>query len=538
MLKYILLFVVAWSLTSCCNDVDINAELARQALDEYDQPIRPASEGRNPCWNKFANKFIYAPAFDFPIAEGAANYRYTVKVGDETWSFTANEPTAPLTKIWRDVKVGEAELIVEAMDASGAVIDTVGQRTFRRDFPFCPPYNANVRPYRESAVMGLLYVHNMDAVQHWKESQEPLMSYSHNTYPAKIISATIRSELLLAMLVPSYREDALKIAENAAAFLMAQSRKKSDVLAYFPPTYYKDLIVSGKDWNVGKTMMMEACSAANAYLDLYITTGKPIYLEYLLGIPETYEKLQREDGSFPVKVDFVTGEAVNGASAMLHPLISYLDRLHNTLGVRKFEPLRQRCEKWMEEVAIERFDMSGQFEDVTVLGLEPYENLTNCTAAPYASYLLLKKGYTDKEFRNAIDLIRLSEDQFTFWNDIPNKDGIRRLPAPCVFEQYKYRTPVDNSAANVAHAFMSLYEATGDKLALAKAKALVDNITVMQRAGDGHIPTTWDYRKPDHHARRTYWINCTFSSVIVLMRMEALLAKIEAEQEEQEKQEK
>ncbi len=532
MLKYLLLLVAAWSLTSCCDSANIDAELARQALDEYDQPIRPASEGRNPCWNKFANRFIYAPTFDFSTHEGAANYRYTVMVGDESWSFTADVPTAPLTEIWRDVKVGDAKLTVEAMDAAGKVIDTVGCREFRRDCPFCPPYNQNVRPYREAAVMALLYVHNMEAVQHWKGSQEPLMSYSHNTYPAKIVSATIRAELLLASLVPSYREEALQIAENAAAFLMAQSRKKDEPLAYFPPTYYKDLIVSGKDWNVGKTMMMEACSAANAYLDLYITTGKPIYLEYLLGIPETYQKLQREDGSFPVKVDFATGEAVNGASAMLHPLISYLDRLHNTLGVRKYEPLRKRCERWMEEVAIERFDMSGQFEDVSVLGVEPYENLTNCTAAPYASYLLLKSERSDKEFRNAIDLIRLSEDQFTYWNDIPNGDGVRRLATPCVLEQYKYRTPVDNSAANVAHAFMSLYEATGSQLALAKAKALVDNITVMQCAGNGQIPTTWDYRSPKRHQKRTFWINCTFSSVIVLMRMEALLAKIEAEQAE------
>lgn len=530
-LKYTLLVLGSWLVVSCCANVDVDAKLAEQALDEYDQPIRPASEGRNPCWNKFAKKFIYAPVFDFPTVEGASAYRYTVTVGDDSWSFTADVPTAPLTKIWRDVKVGQANLIVEAVDAAGVVVDTVGQREFRRDFPFCPPYNQNVRPYREAALMGLLYVHNMEAVQHWKESQEPLMSYAHNTYPAKIISATIRSELLLASLLPSYRDEAVKIAENAAAFLISQSRKKGEPLAYFPPTYYKNLIVSGEDWNVGKTMMMEACSAANAYLDLYVTTGKPIYLEYLLGIAETYDSMQREDGSFPVKVDFKTGEAVNSASAMLHPLVSYLSRLHNTLGVRKFEPLRERCEKWMEEVAIERFDMSGQFEDVSVLGLEPYENLTNCTAAPYASYLLLKKDYTEREFNNALDLIRLSEDQFTFWNEIPNGDGIRRLPTPCVFEQYKYQTPVDNSAANVAHAFMSLYEATGDKLALAKAKALVDNITVVQRVGDGHIPTTWDYRSPQRHARRTYWINCTFSSVIVLMRMEILMEKIQAEQE-------
>ena len=53
--------------------------LNKQAEAEYLQPVRPASEGRNPCWNKFAKKFMYAPAFDVPSVSRADKYRFTVK---------------------------------------------------------------------------------------------------------------------------------------------------------------------------------------------------------------------------------------------------------------------------------------------------------------------------------------------------------------------------------------------------------------------------------------------------------------------------
>ena len=79
---------------------------------------------------------------------------------------------------------------------------------------------------------------------------------------------------------------------------------------------------------------------------------------------------------------------------MLHPLLNYIQRLRNQYGLTKYDIITEKGEKWMEEVAVETFNMTGQFEDVNVLGLEPYENLTNCTAAPYASYLLNKENVT------------------------------------------------------------------------------------------------------------------------------------------------
>ena len=240
--------------------------LNRQAAEEYLQPIRPASEGRNPCWNKFAKKFIYAPAFDVPVPSDAISYRFTVSNGSENWSFSASRPDASLAPVWNSIPPGPVTLCVEARLICD-MYDTVYTRSFLRDYPFEGPYKEAVRDYREAAIKGALYVHMMPEVQHWIGSDVPDMAYSHNTYPCKIIGATIRNECLIAKELPERRENALAVARSAAAFLIAQSRPADAPLAYFPPTYYLDREASKREWNQGKTMTLEAASAGQAFLD-------------------------------------------------------------------------------------------------------------------------------------------------------------------------------------------------------------------------------------------------------------------------------
>ena len=495
--------------------------LNRQAAEEYLHAVRPASEGRNPCWNKFAKKFIYAPAFDVKGPSDAVSYRFTVSSESGSWSFTDSSPLASLAPVWNSIPPSEVSLCVEARLLGGST-DTVFTRSFIRDFPFEGPYREAVRDYREAAIKGALFVHLMPEVQHWIGSDVPDMAYSHNTYPCKIIGATIRNECLIARELPQRRENALEIARSAAAFLIAMSRPEDAPLAYFPPTYYLDKEASKREWNQGKTMTMEAAAAGQAFLDLYDLTGEKEYFDRAVGIGRTYLRLQREDGSLPIKLDFITGEPVNGVCAMLHPLLRYFVRLE-TYGLNEFEAARLKAERWMDEFALERFDMTGQFEDVNVLGLEPYQNLTNCTAAPYASYLLHKKPLSPGDLENARDLIRFSEDQFVHWAYHKlTEDGFPKKNAPCVHEQYHYEMPVDNSSCNVANALLDYYEVTCDLLSLAKAKALIDNITIQQNALNGQIPTTFEWRETGKDRKRSFWINCSFSSVSTLLRMEGM----------------
>lgn len=510
--------------SGCATVQDKSKRLNAEAAKEYLTPIRPASEGRNPCWNEFCKKFIYAPAFDVKAVEGADNYKFIIKEKDGSgeWSFTSTDPCADLSPIWASVPPSKVDLTVLAIDGKENVLDTAYKRSFLRDFPFEGPYNSNVRPYREAAVMAALYIHKTQGAQKFKETFVPdLDLYSHFTYANKVIGGLISVEAKIAEYVPSLKEEALLIARNAAKFLIDQSRPEGDRLEYFPPTYYGDRVASKNDWNVGRTMTMDACYSGNAFLDLFKVTGDSLYYDRALKIADTFMKIQNEDGSFPIKVYFETGEPVNEVKAMLHPILNYTRRLENEYGVTRYADMSARAAKWMKEVALETFDLTGQFEDVTVEGLKPYQNLTNCTASPYASYIL--RGHPSaEEIEDARDLIRLSEDQFVHWNALPNKDGVRPIATPCVYEQHRYQVPVDNSSCNVANAYLDLYEATGDELAFAKAKALVDNLTVVQDITNGKIPTTFDLRSPERNKRRTYWINCTNASITILLRMAGL----------------
>ncbi|MBQ9138599.1 MAG: AGE family epimerase/isomerase [Alistipes sp.] len=506
-------------LSVACAPKDVNEQLTKQAAEEYLTPVHPGGDGR-PFWNGFASKFIYAPAFDFQAVEGAESYLYTATCEcGKSWSFKADSPQQSLAPIWGSIPQGvNIALKVEGVDSKGVTVGVAGERSFWRDYSFNPPYTGAVRGYREAAILGMLYVHTMPAVQNFVLSSEPDMDYVYFTYPCKIIGAVVQVETLLAKTVPLYRDNALAIARNAAKFLMDSARKPGERLAYFPPTYYKQFMASKFPENQGKTMAMEAASAGEAYLDLYDATGESIYLEQAVGIANTYLTLQNEDGSWHIKYDFATGEPVNDVKAMLHPLLNYLLRLEQQYGKSDYREARLRGEKWMAEHILSSFDMTGQFEDVSVQGLQPYENLTNCTAAPYASYIL-NRGASADEVTTAYELVRFSEDQFVYWDMPLNESGYKKDSTPCVYEQYKYQMPIDNSTCNVANAMLDIYEQTGDMLMRAKAQALIDNITVTQCVNTGKLLTSWRVR---HNVEPSYWINCTYDSVCALLRMEKL----------------
>jgi maltose/maltodextrin transport system substrate-binding protein len=437
------------------------------------------------------------------------------------WSFKSDSPESSLSPIWKDIPVGEVRLDVIALDASGKAIDTVGHREFLRDYPFEGPYNDAVRPYGEAAKMAMVAIHRMSAIQYWLNHTQPDMSYGHNCYPCKTIGSTIRLEVLLARTIEDMAPDAIRIAENAGEFLISQSGAEGTPLAYFPPTYYGKKITTNNVAYENLSMTMEASAAAMAFLDLYDYTGNAKYLKQAEGIARTYQTIQRSDGSFPAKINFNTGESATDASAMLHPLCKFLYRLKSQYGIEKYEAVRLKSEKWMRDVPMKKFEFIGQFEDVKVNGLKPYENLTNCTAAPYAAYLLEKKSPSVQDIRDAEDLLRFSEDQFVIWDQLPNKYGVRRMSTPGVFEQYSYRVPIDCSVYNVASGLLAAYKVTKDKLYLAKAKALVDNITINQNAGTGQIATSWNLYPIEKD--RAFWVNCSMSSIEILLELDETL---------------
>ncbi len=491
-------------------------KINREAQREYLKPVRPGYEGRNPFWNGYSKRFLFAPAFDFLPIKGSQRYRYTLKQGDNTWTFFSDSPNGPLTPVWNKIPAGKTELTVEGLDSGGKSVGIAGQRSFKRDHPFHGPYAPPTRSYKECALKALWFIHTIPVILHWEKSDEPDMGYYLNTYPCKTIGGTIRCELLTAKFMPKQRSQAIQIARNCAKFLMRTSQPKGAPLAYFPPTYYGNKAASARETNRNKTMGMEAVKAAQGLLDLYDTTGDQQYFDHVLGILDTYKRIQGPDGSIPMKMDILTGEPVNNVCARLHPLLVMLRRMENQYKITDYSDMRRKGERWMDSVAVETFDMVGQFEDVSI-EKKPYENLTHWTAVPYAAYLLEGKQPSQEDITTAKELIDFGEDQFTFWHWGMDDNFIHQYNSPGVIEQYAYAVPVDDSAANMAVAWLDYYKRTGNTVALAKAKALFDEITIMQCTNTGMIPTTW-YGKHNRIEENNIWISCNYITIDALLR--------------------
>lgn len=499
-------------------------QLNARAKKEYSKPVRPGYEGKNPYWNGYSIRFLYAPAFDFKEVEGACTYLYTATVNGKDFSFTAKRPNLSLSPIWKNLPVGDVVLKVEGIDAKRNVVGLAGERKFRRDYPYQGPYHDKTRSYKEAAIKALMFIHHLPCTLSWERNDEPDMSFHNNTYPCKTVSATIRCELMLTNFSEKQGPQALAIAKKAGEFLMRVSQPEGAPLAYFPPTYYGNLQASAKESNKGKTMSMEAAKAAMALLDLYQYTGDKKYLDHTLGIARTYARIQRPDGSIPMKLVVATGEPVNEVNASLHPVLYVFKRLHDQFGIDEFESARIKAENWMNTVAYARFEMVGQFEDVGIEGRKPYENLTHWTGVPYLTYALENGNRTPELVELAKDVINFSEDQFVLWDSDKGKDGFRVNSLPGVWEQHKYRVPVDDSAANMATGWLALYKVTGDKLYYAKAKAMMDNMTVVQDIRSGRIPTVWNERY-DREPAKDVWLSCMLIDIQALFQFSAFVGE-------------
>ena len=500
--------------------------LNTRAAEEYLQPVHPGVRGEVPFWNKYAFKFTYAPAFDFDDVEDAAAYVFTATGGDTTLFFTSDTPRAALTPVWKELPFGKINLSVQAVDAGRENVGEAQVREFTKDYPFIGPYESVSDDYSGAALKAAEYIHNSPIGQLWLASAEPNLGYRFNCYACKIWSAIVQCECFLAAHNKELKDDALTVARNAATALMKYARPEGEPLAYFPPTYFHGEegqgIAGVLERNKETTMFVEAVCAAKALLDLYDVTKDKQYLDFACHIAGTYRSLQAEDGFWPMKVNFYTGEPTIPAPCMPTTILQLAQRLKDQYKVKGFEDMVAKSEAWLWDNPLATFNFNGQFEDVNVEGHAPFQDLTNCVAVDCIDYLLAKPKPSQKEIDICFEMARFAEDQFTCWNsplDVAREGQMEAIPF--VYEQFDFQVPVDHSTAGVAMAWMRVYQHTGDLLALAKAKTLVDSIVRVQEE-NGRIPTVMFDSNPEEF--NGIWANCTWQSITALMRF-ADLAK-------------
>lgn len=534
-----------------------NAELRQMALDEYNSDVTTAHHGFNagglfwsgntpnhngvksrPFWNVYATQFIFNPCFEFTPMPCCTRYLFTATdCNRNVHTFEAETPMALLTPIWGDLPEGYVHLTVEALDDDGTPWAVVGARTFWRGAPFTPgSYPEKVRSYRECALMAYRYIYHMPAVQHWLVHGVPDPAYDLNVYPTKMISAIIQAMIFYASLDPENAENALRLAKNAADYLLSISVKAPSPLAGLPPTYStKFRSNSVEDGSQESTMMMfYPASAGSAYLALEEATGETKYFEAAQKIADYYRQNVLDNGTWHLVLSIADGKNLSVSDCNPDAIIVFLKMMYERTGEDIWKELIHNAHKYRAGSRMDSYNWEGQFEDSPTSA--HYSNLAHSPADTMIQYIAENQKDDPEAMAQAEDLMRFVEDQFVVWGKhAPKNRWINRYwlsenredwASPAGLEQYNWYVPIDSSTAGVMYTFLSLYQANGNPLLLAKACALADSITRMQNPETGMIPTHWT-RTTCSEDGGDFWINCHISTANLMLKIAKAVEKIQ-----------
>ncbi len=515
-------------------------ELAKQAFEECCSPlttVRYGEKNKSPFWNLYSTQFMYVPAFHFTGIMGVERYRFDAMDEKGTLhTFEADDCCALLTPVWRDLPEGVVTLKVTALDKDGNNCALVGARTFFKLSPFTADTLKASCSYSESAVKAYKYAFSQPFIRHWLEYGTPDPYYDLNIYPSKMISALAKAMISYSRLCPEDAEDAMKVATSAADYLMSITPREG-ALANLPPTYSADFCPDPDKYGIktcnwynavprfDMVMMIYPASVGRMYIELEKATGEKKYLDEAMKIGKYYLETVEENGSWYLMRSASTGEVLNpNFISPMSNVVPFLMELYECTGDARFSELAEKAIEYVLKTQYTTYNWEGQFEDS---GLSVnYSNLTHFDAVALAKHFAQYYSLDEKRMEIAKELMRYVEDQFVIWKrPSPFAQGningsgpynTSLWHTPCGLEQYNWYVPIDSSTAAIALGFLALYKAGCGELYLAKARALVDQLTNVQRE-NGQIPTHWMEKEDDEMFN--FWFNCMFFSCTTLETM-------------------
>ncbi len=525
-------------------------EIHHQVIKETMKPVRPGEPDKVPFWNIHAKRFINVPSFDFKGITNSVKYRFTATsdYNVKKYSFEADKPWALLSPIWKDMPVGLVNLKVEGLNKNGEVTGVAGDRLFYRAAPFNGPYKPAVTDYKSSAILNLRSLLQMEHFRRWETDSVPSSDYVLYSYPSKIVGAVIDAMCLLYNNTTDKQEKrmALKIAENAATYLINISQPAGSPLEYFPPTY---LAVSDKmklaKRRENQVMTFYTSNVAMSYLDLYDLTSDKKYFGLAINIAETYKTIQLASGTWPMMMKLDTGKAIGENLTIPTDILNFFSRIIKNYNQKQFNDVYAKAFRWIMNNPMKTFNWEAQFEDMGFS--KNYKNLEKGKPLDFAT-ILLKDSKEHPEYTDmAKELLRYAEDQFLVWEKPLPREMFRTnekpIPGnvyltgswftPCALEQYGFYTPIDASMDDFIRAFTIAYQITGDNLYLAKAVSLANNLTVAQSISGGLFPTTMiqfpvKYKNMsavgDLNVNNwTGWMNCATYSTKILLKLNSVI---------------
>lgn len=422
-------------------------------------------------------------------------------------------------------------IMAGSLFAANVDIDTLCPPRPETSAVFSGHYPRAVRSYREAASMACAYMTSLPAMKTLVDTGVPEQRYQHNAYVSKTHAAHIEAMLDWGANEPSNRETGLRFARASADYLLTQLEPSDAVLAHWPPTYGRipleydpaidgpskpSMIGNEPEGAVkyrGQVMLIYPASVGSAFVAMYGATREGKYLAAAQGIAETYLRIRRSDNSWPLKVWLATGEEIGENTLVPTSVLGFFEDLYVATEESKWRVAADETFDWIVKHPLTDWNWDGQFEDI--VPQSPYQNPTEHGACDVLMYILKRYPGDAQWLATARELLEFCEKRFVCWETPSNHPN---WPTPSVLEQYSCFMPIDASAAKMIRAYMALYAATGDEVDLAKAQALANTITRVQKPS-GRIPTFWEGTVTDSGVSSpTYdWLNCMQASVQALL---------------------
>ncbi len=476
-------------------------------------------------------RFVGAPVLRWGQPESASRFEVAVADHDRVvWRGSTVAPEVDLAAAWPALSYGVVDVLVRGFDDHDREVSVRGHRRFWRvpGFDGVLPAPANWDAAIHRAIDYLLGPARDEV--HGYEAEAPRSVWSSFEDSVTGLRGQLgfpslhNPSFVLALLAYAdrFREaPAAPIAERQALaygrWLLDHPLPDGWRCAGLSPSTVERGRVGGLVEG-GNITLFRSARVGEAMLRLFAHTGDDAYLRRARRIADVLLDLQRQDGSWPYRVDPQTGavaDAYTSAAitpirllAILEPLVDDADRLRTA---------RQRAEIWLLTGPISDGRWEGMYEDVP--SVEPWTNLQNWDTNETIRYLLDPGCELPDRVAHAEALNRYVEDQFVVWG--PEQSPVQvRCPTPAVIEQYRCYHPMEVHTGNWLESLLALHRATGDDDYRAKGVAAANAIVAGQH--DQGALSTWGFDTRFGTPLQTRnWPGCNAVAVTALLHWSA-----------------
>ena len=424
-----------------------------------------------------------------------AECRAVVAQGSRRWTVRSQRPEVSLAAIWRRVAAKKFSLTLEWRDAGGQVL--ASETSARVKAPDFRGFHEPAADWAAAADRNIAYL--IDAAEHatvpYREPGVPAWIWaatpSHEfSYPCITINNLTWAFLAHVENRGPQSAEALRLARVGADWALQHRQPDSSALPLFPySTISKGKFggqVEGSSVN-----LLRASWLAISFVDLYEATRHEPYLAYARHIADVTVKFQNADGSFPYRVDPVTGAVTEQYNCSAMEFVELVEKLERHGHDARRAMAAQRALEWLLTYVCATHNWKAAYEDVGEQRF--YANLSQMPVLPLIRYLCRHKDESPAFVPTAVRLNRWVEDQFVAFGPDDDASPVR-VKGPQVFEQFVCWRPMEGHTANWILALIELHKATGKREYLDKAKAAANAICSEQYA-DGQF-STWgrDYQ--------------------------------------------